>query len=346
VTPRRQDARRAGPAPAWVRCALVATLLAGCSPQTPGDAAMPGSVAGASVRSRSFLERMPDAPMNVTFGGTRHVLMNYTEAGVPRVLEYDENVTSDGHGQFAIVPGAVSAPAMTNEQAQFFAILQEQRDGFFYRFRDFRIRDWNTFTQNWRINDPGVEEFVAGRRTIVIEVRRRVPGAGGWYRAWIDPDTALVMRADEMDAAGALVSRVAFASFTLTPDLSAAPLHGDRSPGVAFDRDADNSALLGFQLLDPTILPAGYRFERAESLTAGSNTWARLTFGDGVEEMFFLQTMGQIGHADVDIGPRSVQVFRIGPWTVLQGQFHDTLAIVVGKSDLPSLLRMLKSAIH
>ncbi len=235
---------------------------------------------------------------------------------------------------------------MTSQQGQLFALLQEQRDGFFYRFRDFRIRDWSTFLQNWRVDDTGAEERVAGRRAAIIEVRRKVASEGSWYRAWIDPETALVMRADEMDKDGTLLSRVAFLSFTLTPDLAAAPLHGDRSPGVPFDLQSDTTAILGFQLLRPTILPAGYRIERAESLTAGSNTWARLAFGDGVEELFFLQTMGQIGHAEFDVGPRSVQVFRVGPWTVLQGQFHDTRAIVVGKTDLQGLLRMLKSAVN
>jgi hypothetical protein len=344
---------------AWSQRALCAVLLAGCGAHA--DVAAPGSNATAGQTNRSFLERIPDAPMNVAYAGSRHVAIHYKQDGVPSLLEYDENVTSDGHGNFVVVPGQVTAPPMTTEQRQFFAILQERRDGFFYRYRDFRIRDWRTFQQNWRVVDTGLQESVAGRNSAVLEVRRLGGaldrGAADWYRAWIDPETGLVMRADEFDATDQLVSRTEFLTFTLTPDLSGVALHGDRNPGKPFDPTSDTTQSLGFRVLVPTILPDGYRLERSESLSVGgsgaeSSTWARLAFGDGVEQLFFLQTTATAGASalagpnEVDVGPKSVRIFQVGPWTVVQGQFNGVRAIVMGKAELASLLRMLKSAIN
>lgn len=344
---------------AWSRGALCVILLAGCGAHT--DVAAPSSNAPAGQTNRSFLEKIPDAPMNVAYAGSRHVAVHYAQDGVPSLLEYDEDVTSDGRGNFVVVPGRVTAPPMTTEQRQFFAILQERRDGFFYRYRDFRIRDWRTFLQNWRVVDTGLQESVAGRNSAVLEVRRlrgaSDHGAFDWYRAWIDPETGLVMRAEEFDATDQLVSRTEFRTFTLTPDLSGVALHGDRSPGTPFDPASDTTQSLGFRVLVPTILPDGYRLERSESLSVGgsgaeSSTWARLAFGDGVEQLFFLQTTATPGQSalaasnEVDVGPKSVRIFQVGPWTVVQGQFNGVRAIVVGKAELASLLRMLKSAIH
>lgn len=334
-------------------------LLAGCGSQSgAGGAASSASVAQST---RAFLEKIPDAPMTVAYAGSRHVEIHYTENNVASVLDYDENVASDGAGHFAIVPGRVMSPPMTDEQRQFFAILQERRDGFFYRYRDFRIRDWRTFQQNWRVVDTGTQAPVAGRSTEVLEIRR-IQGALEWYRAWIDPETGLVMRADEFDPSNQLVSSAEFKTFTLTPDLSNFSLHGDRNPGTPFDPAVDTTGSLGFRVLVPTLLPDGYRLERAESLSVAnagneSGTWARLGFGDGVDELFFLQTAAAghqsqaaslpgSGNAGLDVGPRSVRVFQVGLWTVVQGQFLDVRAVVIGKTDLPSLLRMLKSAIR
>ncbi len=278
---------------AWSQRALCAALLAGCGAHA--DVTAPSSNATAGQTNRSFLERIPDAPMTVAYAGSRHVAIHYAQGGVPSLLEYDEDVSSDGRGNFVVVPGQVTSPPMTTEQREFFAILQERRDGFFYRYRDFRIRDWRTFLQNWRVVDTGHQESVAGRSSALLEIRR-VHGASDWYRAWVDLETGLVMRADEFDATDQLVSRTEFRTFTLAPDLSGVALHGDRNPGKPFDPTSDTTQSLGFRVLVPTILPEGYRLERSESLSVGGSgaelsTWARLAFGDGVEQLFFLQTV-------------------------------------------------------
>ncbi len=328
------------------------------------------------VAAHPFLESIQDATSKIAYTGTRHVKLSYVVAGAMKVLEYDETVSSDGHGKFSIVPGKVASPQMSTDQAAFFAILQERRDGFFYRYRDFRIRDWNSFLLNWSAQDQGVHESVAGRECAVLEFRRKrgESGAesdgGGHYRAWIDPQTALVMRAQEFDASGAQVSLVEFEGFTLSPDLSSVALHADRSDPKPFAPDADTTAVLGFPLLRPKILPDGYRVERAEVVHAASasasgsdasvqpgsghatDAWARIEYGDGVDQIFFLQgpasdpAEASTSPEDRDLGSRYVRILHVGPWTVLQGRFDRTQAIVMGKVDEESLQRMLKSAVQ
>ena len=324
-------------------------LLAGCDSKSAPSPEIPPVL---SISARAFLEKVPTAPFETRFSGQRHVRLTYALGGTPHTLEYDELVISDGHGQFSIVPGAVAAPPMTQEQAELFAVLQERRDGFFFRYRDFRIRDLRGFLRNWTAYDTGLEQTIAGRVCSVLEFRRsQGTEATSWYRAWIDPQTGLVLRSDEFDADGNQLARVDFRSFTLTPDLSQATLHGDRSLPAPIDMAEDTTASLGFRLLQPRILPDGYRQEKAESVTDGTNTWARLVYGDGVEQLFFLQTAAAVAPSTGDmetmeLRPATVRVFHVGPWTVAQGNFRHVRAIVMGKTDEPTLLRMLKSAIH
>jgi hypothetical protein len=292
-----------------------------------------------------------DAPMRVSYGGKRHVEIRYTNEGVPALLEYDEQVWSDGQGRFSIVPGRVASPHMTAEQLDLFQTLQQARDGFLYRYRDFRIRDYALFLQNWRATDTGRREAVAGVTTNVLEFRR-IDGSPIWYRAWIDPRTALVMRSEERGPTDALVSHSEFKTFQLSPDTNSLNLEGDQFTRSPLDPFADTTGSLGFQVHAPTILPSGYRLERSESTSDGTNTWAILTYTDGVDTTFFLQTFdpqgtnGQPAQGELDVGPKVVRGFRIGPWTVLQLRSNGDRVLVLGKADSASVERMLKSAVH
>jgi hypothetical protein len=381
--PRRSQVGTRGSVPGSVAASCLAIALiwiASCS-RTDPNVDHASSERTAAVATHPFLESIADATFKIAYSGTRHVRLTYVVEGAPKVLEYDETVSSDGHGKFAIVPGKVESPEMSADQAAFFAILQERRDGFFYRYRDFRIRDWKAFLRNWSVQDQGLRESVAGRACVVLEFRRRRDESGGradetgaHYRAWIDPETALVLRAQEFDASGAQVSLVEFRDLTLAPDLSNVALHADRSEPKRFDPDADTTATLGFPLLRPKILPEGYRVERAEIVRASGSSasdtsaadesaratpagsvpdrWARIEYGDGVDEIFFLQSAvpdaaeASTTPEERDLGSRYVRILHVGPWTVLQGRFDRTQSIVMGKVDEDALLRMLKSAVQ
>lgn len=333
--------------------ALATPLLGGC------DVASSGTVeAGASVENSTagtqeltFLDRIANAPMTVSYGGKRQVKIYYSINGAPASLEYDEQVWSDGQGRFSIVPGKIVQPPMTAEQLDLFRTLQQARDGFFYRYRDFRIRDLQVFLQNWRVRDLGIQETVAGVATTVLEFRR-IDGAPTWYRAWIDPRTALVMRAEERGAGNQIASTVEFVTFELSPDTTDLRLESDRFTRFPLDLRTDTISSVGFRVRPPSVLPAGYRLDRAESTNDGTNTWAILTYTDGVDSLFLLQTSDPQAQAGVsppgeyDVGPKVARGFRIGPWTVLQVRSGGERVLVLGKADSSSIERMLKSSIH
>jgi hypothetical protein len=76
--------------------------------------------------------------MTVAHGGTRRLEYHYEIAGAPQSLICEERVTADGRGHFAIDPLRVGAPALTDAQREVFDLVQKNREGFFFRFRDFR----------------------------------------------------------------------------------------------------------------------------------------------------------------------------------------------------------------
>ena len=331
--------------------ALGAASLVGCDAST-GGAASPGiQSAQSGPGGPPFLDRIATAPMTVSYGGKRHVRVDYSDAGAPAVLDYEEQVWSDGHGRFAIVPGDVARPHMTTEQLDLFTTLQQARDGFFYRYRDFRIRDLALFLQNWRLIDTGRQEVVAGVTTSVLEFHR-IDGSPTWYRAWIDPQTALVMKAEERSTGDRLLSLVEFVQFQLAPDTTGLGLEDDQFLRTPFDPQSNTVAQLGFQIRPPTLLPDGYRLERAESTSDGTHTWAILTYTDGVDSMFFLQSVdpqtagGQTPPGEYDVGRKVARGFHFGPWTVLQVRSDADRMVVLGKAESLGIERMLKSSIH
>ena len=342
-------------------CAFVIALsvgflpgLGGCDVPSGGTAQAGGSVENATYAGNpgpSFLDRVVTAPRTVAYGGRRHVRIRYTVDGAPAHLEYDEQVWSDGQGRSAIVPGDVQRPKMSTEQLDLFQAMQEARDGFFYSYRDFRIRDLQLFLENWRVRDTGLQETVAGVPTSVLEFRR-IDGSLPWYRAWIDPLTALVLRAEEHGEGNQLASSVEFLTFQLAPDTTGLGLQDDQFVRTPFDPASDTTASLGFQVRPPTLLPEGYRLERAESTTDGTNTWAILTYTDGVDSMFFLQSFdpqlaaGQSPPGEYNVGPKVARGYRFGPWTVLQLRSNGDRVSVIGKADSLAIERMLKSSMH
>lgn len=333
--------------------ALATPLLGGCDVASSSSAEAGTSVenATAGTRDPTFLDRIANAPMTVSYGGKRQVRIYHAINGAPANLEYDEHVWSDGQGRFSIVPGKIVQPPMTAEQLDLFRLLQQARDGFFYRYRDFRIRDLEVFLQNWRVRDLGIQEIVAGVATTVLEFRR-IDGSPTWYRAWIDPRTALVMRAEERGAGNQLASSVEFVDFELSPDTTGLRLESDRFARFPLDLRLETISSIGFRVRSPSVLPAGYRLDRAESMNDGTNTWAILTYTDGVDSMFFLQTSDPQAQAGVsppgeyDVGPKVARGFRVGPWTVLQVRSGGERVLVLGKADSSSIERMLKSSIH
>lgn len=333
---------------------LAATVAAGCGPGVgdgnPDDAS-PSQIAASKLPQLPFLGLIPNAPLAISYQGKRRVQTSWTVGGQARTLDYVEEVWSDGQGKFLIIPGAVAAPAMTVQEAEFFALLQQQRDGFFIRHRDFRIRNLGFCKLNYDVVDTGSQRVVANRTCVVLEVHRH-SGGSSWYRAAVDPTTGLVMRFEELTGDGRVLSTVEFLEFALGAIPSGVRVHGDLYVPTPIDPNTDTTVQLGFQVKAPQVFPPGYRFVKADSVVEGGQTWARLFYGDGVEQVFFLQTAVPAGQgaapvpAEHYVGPKVLRVLTMGPWTMLELTFNSQVLLAVGKVDESTLRQMLRSALR
>jgi hypothetical protein len=341
---------------AWLGVALLALSIASCSRSiTEGEPSASHAPMASGTASRPFLEKIPNAPMNTTYGGTRHVTFSYQINDVPDTVDYTERVYSDGAGRFAVIPLTVAQPAMDNQAQELFRLLQIHREGFLYRHRDFRIRDLGLFQQNYIVSDLGPPILLCGRLCARLDMRRQSDGTS-YYHVAVDVANGLILRYEEFAATGELQARVEFTDFTLTPDFTGVEFHTEQMPALPLDLGSDTTAQIGFDVHAPTLLPNSYQLEKSEQIDDGAQKWARLTYGDGAEQVFFLYSQvpaasGPSQHATDPghhLGPpkRSVHVFHYGPWIVAQGVINEQRLTAVGKTDEQALLQMIQSAIH
>lgn len=326
-------------------------LASACGPQSASDT---GSTSGAprisSLQGGTILDGMRAAPDTTRFSGTRRLWMRFEDEGTPSVLEYDETVYADGAGGFAIEPGPVIVPRMTQAQRELFEILHRTREGFLFRYRDFRVRDAALLAQNYRVVDLGTTTVVAGRTCDELRFET-THGDSRKYFVAVDHDTRLVLRCEERAGQGQPVARMEFTSFSLAPDLTNVTMHVD-APSISIDPAADNRPVLGFALRKPRIT-FGHPLAHAERVEANGRTWARLVYDDGIEPLFYLHSGRSTASGvptpvlDTSVeGAAIVRVFRAGPWTVAQCHRQGAVYVVVGKLDEPRMLQMLQSAVE
>lgn len=333
---------------------------------------------GDPLTTQQLLARIESSITEIAFHGERRVRMDYRVLGGERELEYVERVVSDGEGGFGMVVGEILSPAMTPDEEEFFRILQESRQGFFYRYRDFRIRDLALFQQGYTLRQTGLAT-ICERPCVVLEVRHR-ERRGRWYRVAVDPRTGVVMRAEEhAGAANRIVASVEFEAFEEGSPAEEIALYQTRIERDRVDLTIDTVDQVGFQVLRPTLLPEGYRFEGADSMQdPDGRTWVRQVFADGVEHLFFLQSPvvdgfrplergaalegfgtsaapgrttgqtgpnGELGTAE-DLKDDRVTVAAVGPWTVVEGTVRGRSVVAIGKVVESELLQLVQSALE
>lgn len=336
---------------------IAALLLAAYTSACDSSQATSSSQIGVTLTPPpSFLSSIVDAPMTVAYSGKRRVTFHYAVEGQAQVLDYTEQVYSNGHGQYLVDPSEVASPAMTVEQHEVFGLMQKARDSFFYLHRDFCIRDLALFQQNYAVSARSQNTTVAGRACVALDVRPQSADVNR-YRIEVDPQTGLVLRWREFADDGATVALVEFLDFTLNPDLTNVPLHGPQFAVEPLDL-ATSHAQLGFDVRVPRLLPNGYQLLRTDKLQPGTapdtSPWARLTYGDGVEQIFYLYTevppsqsvLPGVTSNDPLNGAHVVWTYAIGPWTVAVGEFGRKRCSVMGKVGEAPLLDMIQSAIE
>lgn len=314
----------------------------------------------ASTLEAGLVDALVQAPQDVKFGGVRRVEYHFESAGVARTMIYEERVTTAGDGRFAIDPLRLEVPVLSGPEREIFDAIQKEREGFFFRYRDFGVRGRELFRANYAVSTRDETPIIAGRRCTELEVRR-IEHAQSWYIVDLDPTTALVMRYSEFGLGGELLARCEFTEFTLNPEIDGIEFFDGRYPGTSIDPLHEADANLGFAASKPRFLPSGYQHQRSELVHAGGRAWVRRVYGDGVESLFFVHggpkpatATGAVGTPRIGATPISaegvpdvitIRVCQVGPWTLAEAERGDENLFVIGKLSEADVIRVLRSGL-
>jgi len=332
----------------------VLALLGGCGQGGEGSPGgdPTGTVAAGSVMPTQLLQLMVDAPERLAFEATRRYEADWQVDGVGATLSYRERVVSDGAGGFAIDPLELLEPDMSSAERDLFLLLQKTREGFFFKHRDFGIRDLRLFLAGWRVTDRG-QTSVLGRSCALLDVQRqRDPDRT--YQLAVDDRNGLILRAEERDSRGRLLSLLEYESLNLSPAPEPEALHRSAVTESVVDSEAELRAALSFLPVQPRQIPSGYRLLGTAAVVdpIEGGEWARFTYGDGVEELFFLHggrspepgAAGRPGATTAGRDQQTVSYLYVGPWTVLFGELDRGAFLAMGKVSREALQDLVESA--
>jgi hypothetical protein len=345
------------PAPSQALAVLAALMLASCG---GGELAVESQTSEASKAASipasltGLLHDSASAPFRTAYRGLRHVEQHLEQDGVETLLSYRETVAADGTGRFAVEPQGADTFL---PDPLLFKLQQKARAGFLYRYRDFAIRDFKAFSENYLATDLDLDVEVAGRPCHLVQIER-VDGTGSIYKVALDLSTGLVLRCEERGVDGAARARMEFETFEAEPNLD----------GVAwFAADPEEEALqdlghlaeqVDFEVFQPGLTPAGYRLWKAATLVDGDgDRWLKQTFTDGVEPLFFFHGAEPAGAlpepsltsaAVVGTEPPMDELwaYPVGRLTAIEGVLRQREVIVLGKLDAEALLDLLEFSIR
>lgn len=314
------------------------------SPAVEGPAAAGlevGRIGLDGAELEQLVERTGESQLLVRYRGTRRVLLvDPTEDGrTARQLEYLEHVGCDGSGRFAIETRLTGqADALDAEE---FEIAQLSRQGYVFRLRDFAVRDPWAFRENYRVEPLG-REAVAGVDCVVLGVERR-DGTGPHHEIHLDPATGLVLRTEQRDERGRLLSRVGYESIEFGADLDGLSLDDHQLPRQLLDPGLDPNGLqnaVGFDARTPQPPPGFHLGESAVIASPSGRDWLKLTYTDGLESLVLLQAPEPQGVAPTwELG-----VTRVGGSTLVCGTLERRSVVALGRVGREFLLGWLDAS--
>jgi hypothetical protein len=288
---------------------------------------------------------MSDARLVVSHSGLRRF-----ETLDPKIT-YRERITTDGAGRYSIEP--VDSPDLSVADWGLFELMQRNREGFLFRYRDLVVRDRMLFVRLWMTTELA-QGTVAGRKCLRYRIEQRDGSVS--YELAVDQMNGLILQSKEYSEDG-LVASMVYESLDYQPELSNVAWHVARNEEEPLDPAEDLSAQLEKGLLEPRLLPSGYVLHEAATVTQGPDSlWLKLTYTDGVQPLFFMQDLSpriperstlQGGHLleSERLTPSDVVVFQMGSTTVAQGNVEGHSLIVIGKASQAELLDLLESAL-
>lgn len=321
--------------------------LAGCDASSAqAGGAEQAFVLRAGQAGDPLLRKLQTAPTAVAYLGTRRIEQSWKIGDHDYVSSYREQVASDGKGRFALKTLELLAPVMPPSQEDLWRLLQESRAGFLFRYRDFRIHDPAQMARNYTLALLGSTCKVAGRDCDELSVALR--GAAPFtYALAVDRETGLVLRCEQRDSEGGLMSLVEFESVEFAPQFDPQlEWHEPSNEEEALPLGARAVSTLGFVPRQPLTDGAKFRVleasvvRSAEPSGAGELVWAKTVLTDGIESVIVL-------HGGPDTSAPAEDVVRIspsvGPWNHVEGTLHGERIMAIGRVSTVDLLDLVQS---
>ena len=193
------------------------------------------------------------------------------------------------------------------------------------------------------------EDTVAGRHTVIVQASPVNPGVAteaGARRFWIDPANGAQLRIVVLGPTGNPISDSYFTQITYSPPLT---------PN-AFDPPADAATTnlraeipfqtvghvppgvvpaLGFDVLEPSYLPAGYHFDSGQMFTFKGAPAFGIRYVNGLTVISLYETMNK--------KPKSHNHFMLHRNGMLTGVLSGIQVVLLGNVDSSDLIRMYQS---
>ena len=279
------------------------------------------------------------APDSVAYQGVRRV-ERFTESPM---VSYRERVAGDGAGGFQIE--VIDVLSSSTDEATF-RETQAQTKGFQHRYGGFRIQDAQEFQKNYQISILSNSEVVAGIPCHRWHVEQDVADANlrlavdrpNHYLIDFDPSTGLVLRWQEIDGFGELVTRVAFESISYgEPTLAMHQTSLTETPLPLGDDAGDE---VGFKPLNPKLLPPNFVKVQAAKVHDGQRLWVRQVYSDGLDTILLMnrEPIQSAGATASTLG-----ALVTGDRTVLMGTVNNVEVIAEGKRSLDEMQDFLSS---
>ncbi|QDU64999.1 sigma-E factor regulatory protein RseB domain-containing protein [Engelhardtia mirabilis] len=303
----------------------------------------------------SLLELLAAGPESVPHRGERLVeIFDVDAGGQVTPLQYREQISVNASGAYSLEPIGVDTPVLPD--AASFLIQQEGRAGYMFRYRDFRIRDFDQLVLNYHLVAVASEpQTIAGRAAELLSFSS-VHEFGYDFEVWVDSLTGLALSTEVFDPSGALVQRVTYTSYVDGPPAGMVP-HRPSNQEQLVDLGQPLAEQLGFPPALAQIVPDGYVLQELASVVDGDGViWSKATYTDGIRPLFLLG--GLQPKVQTAAGPAFVEASGIGPVgedrllgykagriLVLQGSYGDLGRIAVGDEPADEMQAFLESSL-
>jgi len=148
----------------------------------------------------------------------------------------------------------------------------------------------------------GTADQVAGRRTLVVDVKSKLPGRPS-LRIWVDEEKALILRFERYGPDGTLQESSAFLKVQFDPVFPPGLFTAPAPPGTQVEQHhapnnmslAEIAQRVGFSPRMPAYLPPGFQLTRSRVVQIHGQPAAVFAYSDGVSTLALFESRGAQG---------------------------------------------------